>query len=58
MLKEFESDEVAREIEQELYKMYGSVNKDYKTKYRSLNFNLKNPKNPGNKICLSIQLIN
>eukprot|EP01112_Ceratiomyxa_fruticulosa_P019611 TRINITY_DN6460_c1_g3_i1.p1 TRINITY_DN6460_c1_g3~~TRINITY_DN6460_c1_g3_i1.p1 ORF type:complete len:330 (+),score=71.47 TRINITY_DN6460_c1_g3_i1:309-1298(+) len=31
-------------IERELHSIYGDVNKDYKTKYRSISFNLKNPK--------------
>jgi len=41
-----EAPDVAKEIEQELFKIYGGIEKQYKIKYRSLAFNLKNPKNP------------
>jgi len=41
-----ESMDVAKEIEEEMYKLYKSVSQDYKAKFRSLSFNLKNPKNP------------
>eukprot|EP01116_Phalansterium_solitarium_P019214 TRINITY_DN5302_c0_g1_i1.p1 TRINITY_DN5302_c0_g1~~TRINITY_DN5302_c0_g1_i1.p1 ORF type:complete len:307 (-),score=38.31 TRINITY_DN5302_c0_g1_i1:189-1109(-) len=37
---------VAAEIELELYKLYRGVTADYRSKHRSLSFNLKNPKNP------------
>lgn len=37
---------VASEIEEKLYSMFNSTNQAYKTKFRSLLFNLKNPKNP------------
>ncbi|KAK9828602.1 hypothetical protein WJX72_000989 [[Myrmecia] bisecta] len=33
-------------IEEALYKLHGGANKDYKAKYRSLWFNLKDPNNP------------
>lgn len=39
-------EDVAKEIEQELFKMFRSCDKNYKAKLRSLCFNLKNPKNP------------
>ena len=32
-------------IEEEIVKMYGDTGQKYKTKYRSLIFNLKDPKN-------------
>jgi len=38
--------DVGQEIEEELFNLYNNAGKDYKTKYRSLAFNLKNPKNP------------
>ncbi|PRP79729.1 hypothetical protein PROFUN_12663 [Planoprotostelium fungivorum] len=39
--------QVAMDIEHELYTMFnGNTEKDYKAKFRSLHFNLKNPKNP------------
>jgi len=41
-----EAPDVAKDIEEELYKIFSGVEKQYKTKYRSLAFNLKNPKNP------------
>jgi len=41
-----EAEDVSKEIEQELFKMYNGIEKQYKIKYRSLAFNLKNPKNP------------
>jgi len=42
-----EAPDAAKEIEEELFKMHkGNTDKAYKTKYRSLAFNLKNPKNP------------
>jgi len=39
-------DDIAREIEEELFKIHKSCDKNYKTKLRSLCFNIKNPKNP------------
>eukprot|EP00027_Filamoeba_sp_ATCC50430_P009843 CAMPEP_0168561284 /NCGR_PEP_ID=MMETSP0413-20121227/11514_1 /TAXON_ID=136452 /ORGANISM="Filamoeba nolandi, Strain NC-AS-23-1" /LENGTH=296 /DNA_ID=CAMNT_0008592647 /DNA_START=18 /DNA_END=905 /DNA_ORIENTATION=- len=39
-------EDVAREIEEELFKIHKSCDKNYKTKLRSLCFNIKNPKNP------------
>lgn len=41
-----DSEDVAREIEEELFKVHKSCDKNYKTKLRSLCFNIKNPKNP------------
>jgi len=38
--------QIAQEIEGALYMKYKEVSRDYKTKFRSLSFNLKNPKNP------------
>jgi transcription elongation factor S-II len=38
--------EVAEQIEEELFKLFNGVTKDYKHKFRSLSFNLKNEKNP------------
>jgi len=38
--------EAASQIEEVLYSIFKSANKDYKAKYRSLSFNLKNKKNP------------
>jgi transcription elongation factor S-II len=43
---ELEPDEVAKNIEEELFNIYNGVTKDYKAKIRSLTFNLKNEKNP------------
>jgi len=43
---ELSPEEVASEIEAELFKLFGTTNKDYNTKIRSLTFNLKNEKNP------------
>lgn len=37
---------MAQEIEEELFKIHKSCDKNYKTKLRSLCFNIKNPKNP------------
>lgn len=38
--------DLAKTIEQELYSLYGSVGKEYRAKFRSLHFNLKDPHNP------------
>ena len=32
-------------IEKEMFKSFGEVNKDYKTKFRQIQFNLSQPKN-------------
>ena len=32
-------------IEKEMFKSFGEVNKDYKNKFRQIQFNLKEPKN-------------
>jgi transcription elongation factor S-II len=45
-LGELEPSEVAEKIEEELFTTYKGVTREYKTKFRSLQFNLKNPKNP------------
>jgi len=37
---------VAHQIEEVLYKMFNNTDKEYKAKFRSISFNLKNPKNP------------
>src|SRR5690348_9192580 len=37
---------LARQIEETIYSIHGDVNKEYKNHYRSLFFNLSNPKNP------------
>ena len=45
---EVDADEVSKiciAIEEEIVKMYGDTGQKYKTKYRSLIFNLKDPKN-------------
>ncbi len=36
---------ICHTIEEEIVKMYGDTGQKYKTKYRSLIFNLKDPKN-------------
>jgi len=41
-----EPDKLATEIEEALFQHFGSTNREYKAKYRSLSFNIKNPKNP------------
>ena len=38
-------EEVANQIEEQLYGLQGDINTKYKTKYRSLLFNLKDRKN-------------
>uniref|UniRef100_A0A061RWJ1 Phd finger n=1 Tax=Tetraselmis sp. GSL018 TaxID=582737 RepID=A0A061RWJ1_9CHLO len=40
------ADELAVAVEKELFELYGSVGKEYRSKYRSLHFNLKDPHNP------------
>lgn len=39
-------EDVAREIEESLFQMFRGVTREYKAKYRSISFNLRNPKNP------------
>jgi len=34
------------EVESAMYRVFGGVNRNYKTKSRSLSFNIKDPKNP------------
>jgi len=41
-----EPDELATNIEEALFQQFGSTDREYKAKYRSLSFNIKNPKNP------------
>jgi transcription elongation factor S-II len=43
---DLDSMEVATSIEQSLFDTFGGVTKQYKAKFRSLSFNLKNEKNP------------
>ena len=38
-------EEIANQIEEELYNLHGDINTKYKTKYRSLLFNLKDTNN-------------
>ena len=38
-------EEIANQIEEELYSLHGDINTKYKTKYRSLLFNLKDTNN-------------
>jgi len=39
-------EQLSKDIEEALFKHFGSTNRDYKAKYRSLSFNIKNAKNP------------
>ncbi|XP_067935635.1 death-inducer obliterator 1-like [Watersipora subatra] len=45
--KEDEIKSIAASIEHELYKLYGETNSKYKSRFRSLVFNIKDPKNKG-----------
>lgn len=45
MLSGTEIKQLALDIEDELFKYYGGVTSKYKNKYRSLVFNMKDPKN-------------
>jgi len=40
------TEEVAKEIEEEMFKLFGGCTKDYLAKKRTLQFNLRNPKYP------------
>ena len=45
MVTQDEVEEIANRIEEQLYSLHGDINTKYKTKYRSLLFNLKDTKN-------------
>ena len=45
MLSKGEIKQLALDIEGELFKLHGGVTQRYKSKYRSLVFNIKDPKN-------------
>lgn len=45
MVTQDQVEEIASQIEEELYSLHGDINTKYKTKYRSLLFNLKDTNN-------------
>jgi len=49
--------EVAADVERAMVDRYGPVTKEYKSKYRQLSFNLKDPRNPDLRRGVLMQMI-
>lgn len=57
MVTQEQVEKIANQIEVKLYDLHGDINTKYKTKYRSLLFNLKDTKNQVSIILCSVLVI-